>query len=969
MLHMLEGLAGSDDIDHQIAVLHELNTTLTMASGHQGQMRLGPALPILVGLLSSPSGEVCLLAVRALNTAIDIAPRAALTISAEGALPVLCRHLLHIADIDLAEQCLKCLQLVAAEAPRPVIDAGGLKACTAYFDFFPAALQRTALNTVATLCTPGVLGRKEDVPRLLEIIPLLSSLLSGGHDSTSAALAQAASLCLERLSAAFAAPRTSSSSSSSSSSAASDRAVLLQQQQQQLRRLEGGAAAAAAEAAARSGKATQQPERWKAAFVLELGASSGVLTQWLGTLRGATLGAAAGSSGGGSSSSSSGTVDNEVLWQRQTQVLASLERMVATAPAVVASLYEKGGAAVLRDLLAEYVGRAESEAGRTEVAADVAATDEQQPLADGEARLLEILQLAAAMLPAPEDKGTGIELGRTGSAAAGDADEEENDMMDLVTFAVPEMAPPRSKQLQTEAAIAADAAVAAAMSEEWACRACTFVNSAANKLHCEMCTTLNPHARAAKAAAAAAGMHASPPLKPSPALSAALGLSSDSPPHFDLGAAAVASAAKQAPLLAGHMVAEAAQVPTLGDVYLHKPVYVRTYCETLLPLLLRLVPACSSPAVDAPVLRILSSLFALKAYPAAGGGQGEDMAATLGQLLGTGGRDVAVKVKALELGLALLSERDDDSSSSSSSSGDASLYRELFLRHGVVLQVQRSVSSASQQPVKASKSKGKGKGRSKQQQSVLELPPAVVGSSTVVHDAAYTAAAEAFLSAYEAGRSGKRQSSGETLESTALASLKQIAAALRAAAAAPPGTTAEPAAAAVVLPAVTVEQQKRGKKRARTAASSTTVVPTAVVSEESSMESSSVDAAAGAALHALAQAVLSEHGITAFELEDSGVVPALVAYMLSSLPPPSTEAEQWLAERQARAHRLQAFATAFMAPSSSSSSSAPPVLPRFIAKVQDCLRAAADGLQVVRHGGASEQARLRQGLSSGLQTA
>jgi hypothetical protein len=959
MLHMLEGLAGSDDIDHQIAVLHELNTTLTMASGHQGQMRLGPALPILVGLLSSPSGEVCLLAVRALNTAIDIAPRAALTISAEGALPVLCRHLLHIADIDLAEQCLKCLQLVAAEAPRPVIDAGGLKACTAYFDFFPAALQRTALNTVATLCTPGVLGRKEDVPRLLEIIPLLSSLLSGGHDSTSAALSQAASLCLERLSAAFASPRAGNSS------AANDRAALLLQQQQQLRRLESGssaAALAAAEAAARSGKATQQPERWKAAFVLELGASSGVLTQWLGTLRGAApgAGAAAGSSGGGSSSSSgssSGTVDNEVLWQRQTQVLASLERMVATAPAVVASLYEKGGAAVLRDLLAEYVGRAESEAGRSDVAGDVAAaSDEQQPLADGEARLLEILQLAAAMLPAPEDKGTGIELGRAGS----DADADEDEEADLMAVA-PVMAPPRSKQLQTEAAIAADAAVAAAMSEEWACRACTFVNSAANKLHCEMCTTLNPHARAAKAAAAAAGMHASPPLKPSPALSAALGLSSDAPPHFDLGAAAVAPAAKQAPLLAGHMVAEAAQVATLGDVYLHRPVYVKTYCETLLPLLLRLVPACSSPAVDAPVLRILSSLFALKAYPAATGGQGEAMAATLGQLLGTGGRDVAVKVKALELGLALLSERDDDSSSStsssssssSSSSGDAGLYRELFLRHGVVLQVQRSVSSAPQQPVKASKSKGKGKGRSKQQ--IAELPPAVVASSTVVHDAAYTAAAEAFLSAYEAGRSGKRQSSGETLESTALASLKQIAAALRAAAAAPPGATAEPAAA-VVVPAVIVEQQKRGKKRARTAASTTTVVPTAVVSEDNSKESSSLDAAAEAALHALAQAVLSEHGITAFELEDSGVVPALVAYMLSSLPPPTTEAAQWLAERQARAHRLQAFAAAFMTPSSSS---AAPVLPRFIAKVQDCLRAAADGLQVVRHGGASEQARFR----------
>ncbi|KAG5188384.1 hypothetical protein JKP88DRAFT_193354, partial [Tribonema minus] len=165
MLHLLEGLGAGADVHQQVTALTELTTSLTMASGYMGNVRLGPIMPSLLALLASPSSEVALQATRALIAAIDIAPHAAAAVAADGGLDVLCGHLLRMADIDLAEQCLRCLRLVAAEAPRAVVAAGGLRACMAFFDFFPRDLRRLALSVVAALCASGALGRAEDLPR------------------------------------------------------------------------------------------------------------------------------------------------------------------------------------------------------------------------------------------------------------------------------------------------------------------------------------------------------------------------------------------------------------------------------------------------------------------------------------------------------------------------------------------------------------------------------------------------------------------------------------------------------------------------------------------------------------------------------------------------------------------------------------------------------------------------------------
>lgn len=57
----------------------------------------------------------------------------------------------------------------AQDNPRAVLEAGGAKACLAFFDFFPMDLQQNALGTVSRLVAPGVCGRKSDIKCAREV--------------------------------------------------------------------------------------------------------------------------------------------------------------------------------------------------------------------------------------------------------------------------------------------------------------------------------------------------------------------------------------------------------------------------------------------------------------------------------------------------------------------------------------------------------------------------------------------------------------------------------------------------------------------------------------------------------------------------------------------------------------------------------------------------------------------------------
>jgi hypothetical protein len=121
---MLAGLQDTDDEGRQLSSLQELNVLLTMGSGH---FKVGEIIPILVKLfrtsrnaeivspmhrfgswelgVSQARDEQVLLICRALNTIIDIHPRAGR--SHARAIPSMCERLVNMQDIDVAEQCMK----------------------------------------------------------------------------------------------------------------------------------------------------------------------------------------------------------------------------------------------------------------------------------------------------------------------------------------------------------------------------------------------------------------------------------------------------------------------------------------------------------------------------------------------------------------------------------------------------------------------------------------------------------------------------------------------------------------------------------------------------------------------------------------------------------------------------------------------------------------------------------------------
>ena len=62
--------------------------------------------------------------------------------------PFLCHYLFHLGQ---------ALEKISSESPSSVVREGGLVAVLTYLDFFPSAVQRTAMNAAANMCREYVL--------------------------------------------------------------------------------------------------------------------------------------------------------------------------------------------------------------------------------------------------------------------------------------------------------------------------------------------------------------------------------------------------------------------------------------------------------------------------------------------------------------------------------------------------------------------------------------------------------------------------------------------------------------------------------------------------------------------------------------------------------------------------------------------------------------------------------------------
>ena len=176
------GALRSDDGAARVTALTKLCELLAVTS-EDGMVGM-PVEAMVPALVESVEGrgladdawaaDAPLLAARALTFLADALPAATSAIVRANGVAALVRRLAVPEFIDLAEQCLACLQKIAAVHPRSALAGGGLAATLAHIDFFQTGVQRTAAATAASMVrglTPETAGDA------VSGVPLLATLL------------------------------------------------------------------------------------------------------------------------------------------------------------------------------------------------------------------------------------------------------------------------------------------------------------------------------------------------------------------------------------------------------------------------------------------------------------------------------------------------------------------------------------------------------------------------------------------------------------------------------------------------------------------------------------------------------------------------------------------------------------------------------------------------------------------------
>jgi len=176
------------DDESKLSALNELCDLLARSS-EAHLARAGIDLEALVQTLvtlmrAGHSNMMMLLAARTLEHMMDAMPPVCRLLARHGAINVLCEKLTEIGDIDLAEQAMKCLDMLSVRHASMVLEAGGLSACLGFRDFFAITVQQRAV-TIATRAVEG--ATRAQFAKITEAAPMLVSLLAATDERISLA--------------------------------------------------------------------------------------------------------------------------------------------------------------------------------------------------------------------------------------------------------------------------------------------------------------------------------------------------------------------------------------------------------------------------------------------------------------------------------------------------------------------------------------------------------------------------------------------------------------------------------------------------------------------------------------------------------------------------------------------------------------------------------------------------------------
>lgn len=196
---ILSNLRQKDDRSVQLIALQELSEILLVSNEDNLSGHFSPDQFIkeLVALMTpnengQETSDIMLLACRCIANLMEALPPSTANIVYGGAIPVLCKKLLEIQYIDLAEQALSTLEKISVEFPSAIVREGGLEACLTYLDFFATSTQRTAVTTAANCCK----NIPQDSFHVIKVVmPILLNVLSSSDQK----VVEQGSICVSRV--------------------------------------------------------------------------------------------------------------------------------------------------------------------------------------------------------------------------------------------------------------------------------------------------------------------------------------------------------------------------------------------------------------------------------------------------------------------------------------------------------------------------------------------------------------------------------------------------------------------------------------------------------------------------------------------------------------------------------------------------------------------------------------------------
>eukprot|EP00818_Percolomonas_sp_WS_P008358 CAMPEP_0117439754 /NCGR_PEP_ID=MMETSP0759-20121206/2726_1 /TAXON_ID=63605 /ORGANISM="Percolomonas cosmopolitus, Strain WS" /LENGTH=1495 /DNA_ID=CAMNT_0005231475 /DNA_START=707 /DNA_END=5194 /DNA_ORIENTATION=- len=143
---------------------------------HSMGARINHFGPILVGLFESESNiDLLILLARCFTNMVDAVPECGHLLIKEGLLSTINEKLLNIEYIDLAEQCIRCVDTMAQDFRAHVLQSGILPSAMTYIDFHAISVQRKILH-IASLLTKGV--HSENFSVVKSILPQLCNYMT-----------------------------------------------------------------------------------------------------------------------------------------------------------------------------------------------------------------------------------------------------------------------------------------------------------------------------------------------------------------------------------------------------------------------------------------------------------------------------------------------------------------------------------------------------------------------------------------------------------------------------------------------------------------------------------------------------------------------------------------------------------------------------------------------------------------------